>query len=38
MQWHPEFMTLGRLHEEQLDGAPILEDFLAAVRERKSAG
>ena len=38
MQWHPEFMALGRLHEEQLDGAPILEDFLAAVRERKSAG
>lgn len=35
MQWHPEFMALETLHEEQLDGRPILADFLDAVRERK---
>ena len=38
VQWHPEFLALGKLHEEQLDGAPILEDFLAAARERKEKG
>ncbi len=38
MQWHPEFMALETLHEEQLDGKPILADFLAAVRERKLRG
>ncbi|MEF7616536.1 gamma-glutamyl-gamma-aminobutyrate hydrolase family protein [Aquincola sp. MAHUQ-54] len=36
MQWHPEFMALNQFHDEQLDGTPILDDFLAAVRERKS--
>lgn len=38
MQWHPEFMALETLDEEQLDGKPILADFLAAVRERKLRG
>jgi putative glutamine amidotransferase len=37
MQWHPEFMALETLDERQLDGKPILEDFLAAVRRRKQA-
>ncbi len=37
MQWHPEFLALGRLHADQLDGGPILADFLAAVRARKAA-
>lgn len=40
MQWHPEFMALGRLHENQLDGHPILNDYLEAaraVRDRKTA-
>jgi len=40
MQWHPEFMALDALHDEQLDGAPILQDFLAAaraVRDRRPA-
>lgn len=36
MQWHPEFMALETLHEEQLDGKPILADFLDAVRRRKA--
>jgi putative glutamine amidotransferase len=35
MQWHPEFLAQRNLHEEQLDGKPILKDFLDAVRERK---
>ncbi len=38
MQWHPEFLALGQLHDDQLDGAPIREEFLAAARERKAAG
>jgi putative glutamine amidotransferase len=38
MQWHPEFMAQSNLHEEQLDGKPILNDFLHAVRERKARG
>ena len=37
MQWHPEFLALERLHDAQLDGAPILEDFLGAARSRKRA-
>jgi len=37
MQWHPEFLAQQTLHEEQLDGHPILTDFLAAARKRKSA-
>jgi putative glutamine amidotransferase len=32
MQWHPEFLALGQLHEEQLDGHPILHHFLEAAR------
>ena len=38
MQWHPEFMAQSTLHAEQLDGKPILNDFLNAVRERKARG
>jgi len=37
IQWHPEFLALGRLHDEQLDGTPILNEFLAAARARKAA-
>jgi putative glutamine amidotransferase len=37
MQWHPEFLALGRLHDEQLDGTPILDEFLAAARVRRAA-
>jgi putative glutamine amidotransferase len=37
MQWHPEFLHQRELHAEQLDGRPILHDFLAAVRARKGA-
>lgn len=33
MQWHPEFMALGRLHDEQLDGHPILNHFLETARQ-----
>ena len=36
MQWHPEFLALGRLHDQQLDGTPILNDFLDAARQRKT--
>lgn len=32
MQWHPEFMAQRELHAQQLDGHPILHDFLAAAR------
>jgi putative glutamine amidotransferase len=35
IQWHPEFLAEKTLHEHQLDGRPILQEFLAAVRERK---
>lgn len=28
MQWHPEFLALASLDQTQLDGAPILRDFL----------
>lgn len=38
MQWHPEFMAQGWVHDEQLDGDPILKDFIAAVRTRKELG
>ena len=37
MQWHPEFLAKQTLHDEQLDGGPILQDFLAAVRARKGS-
>jgi len=36
MQWHPEFMALNRAHDDELDGTPILDDFLAAARARKA--
>jgi len=32
MQWHPEFLALETLDHAQLDGAPILHDFLANAR------
>ena len=32
MQWHPEFMALDAPHVGQLDGGPILQDFLARAR------
>ncbi|MDP3086441.1 MAG: type 1 glutamine amidotransferase [Rubrivivax sp.] len=32
MQWHPEFLALRDLHDEQLAGKPILTDFLGAAR------
>jgi putative glutamine amidotransferase len=35
MQWHPEFLAEKTLHEHQLDGRPILQEFLQAVRDRK---
>jgi putative glutamine amidotransferase len=35
IQWHPEFLAEKTLHEQQLDGRPILQEFLHAVRERK---
>jgi len=38
MQWHPEFLAQRALHTDQLDGRPILADFLRAVRTRKAAG
>ncbi|MEO7852721.1 MAG: type 1 glutamine amidotransferase [Rubrivivax sp.] len=38
MQWHPEFMAQQTLHPEQLDGKPILNQFLNAVREHKARG
>lgn len=38
MQWHPEFMAQGWVHDEQLDGDPILQDFLSAVQARKQIG
>lgn len=38
MQWHPEFLALADLHAAQLDGRPILGDFLAAARARRGDG
>lgn len=38
MQWHPEFMALGQLHETQLDGHPILNDFLETARAVRDRG
>ena len=35
MQWHPEFLALASLDEAQLDGGPILRDFLDTARARK---
>lgn len=33
MQWHPEFLALEKLHQGQLDGKAILNDFVSAARE-----
>jgi putative glutamine amidotransferase len=35
MQWHPEFLALKSLDTAQLDGHPILHDFLDAARQRR---
>jgi putative glutamine amidotransferase len=37
MQWHPEFLAQREVHMGQLDGRPILDDFLQAVRSAKHA-
>jgi putative glutamine amidotransferase len=36
MQWHPEFLALKSLDQSQLDGAPILKDFLETARAHRS--
>ena len=36
MQWHPEFLALTPLDAAQLDGGPILHDFLGTARARKN--
>ena len=36
VQWHPEFMFGQSMTDEHLDGAPILTEFLEAVRKRKA--
>jgi putative glutamine amidotransferase len=38
MQWHPEFLALATLDQEQLDGRPILHDFLTTARACRDAG
>ncbi|WP_428425346.1 gamma-glutamyl-gamma-aminobutyrate hydrolase family protein [Methylibium sp.] len=35
MQWHPEFMAQRQFHPDQLDGRPILREFLDAARARR---
>ncbi|HEU4458132.1 MAG TPA: gamma-glutamyl-gamma-aminobutyrate hydrolase family protein [Methylibium sp.] len=37
MQWHPEFMAQRALQPGQLDGGPILREFLGAARQRREA-
>ena len=37
MQWHPEFLALKSLDTTQLDGGPILADFLATARACRDA-
>jgi putative glutamine amidotransferase len=37
MQWHPEFMAQRELHPGQLDGGPILREFLGAARAVRQA-
>ena len=37
MQWHPEFLALKSLDTDQLDGSPILNDFLATARAARSS-
>ena len=36
MQWHPEFLSLKMLDQTQLDGAPILNEFLETARACRS--
>ena len=36
VQWHPEFMFGPGIGAEHLDGAPILNEFLDAARQRKA--
>jgi len=39
MQWHPEFMAADDpLHVSQLDGGPVLRDFVAAARAVRTRG
>ena len=38
MQWHPEFLAQKSLDETQLDGQPILRDFLDAARAVRGPG
>jgi putative glutamine amidotransferase len=39
MQWHPEFMAADSpLHVSQLDGGPVLRDFVAAARAVRERG
>ena len=35
MQWHPEFMAQQVSHATQLDGSPVLSDFLSACLRRR---
>ena len=37
MQWHPEFLALKSLDASQLDGSPILADFLATARAARAS-
>jgi len=37
MQWHPEFLALKTLDQAQLDGVPILTDFLDTARACRDA-
>ena len=37
MQWHPEFLALATLDRTQLDGRPILHEFLATARACRDA-
>jgi len=37
MQWHPEFLALATLDQSQLDGGPILKDFLDTARACREA-
>lgn len=35
VQWHPEFLDAEQLDDDQLDGTPIVDEFLAHVRLRR---
>jgi putative glutamine amidotransferase len=37
MQWHPEFLALATLDQTQLDGGPILKEFLDTARACRDA-